>query len=68
MQASLKQDLMAVLARELHGLCKSDLTQGQYATIVDALLRELVTGYFTPGKVVPSERSKNTQRARHTQP
>lgn len=61
MRASLKQDLMAVLARELHGLCKFELTSAHYATIVDALVQELVTGYFSPGKVVQSERSKNAE-------
>lgn len=50
--------LVLVLARELHGLCKFELTQAHYETIVRALLREVVDVYW--GKEVgPSERSKN---------
>lgn len=67
MRASIKQDLMAVLGRELHGMCSSEPTQAQYATIVDAILNELVTGYFS-GEVVTSDRSKNTRGACHAKP
>lgn len=57
MQASIKQALVAVLALELRG-CNVELTQAQREDVVDALLKELVNGYYRE-KVVPSERSKN---------
>ena len=57
MPSNIIQSLVLVLSRELHGLCRFELTQTHYETIVRALLRELVDSYW--GKVVSSERSKN---------
>lgn len=53
MQASIKQALVAVLALELRG-CNVELTHEQRSDVVDALLRELVNGYYR-GEVVQSE-------------
>lgn len=46
MSANILQGLVAVLARELQGLCKVELTAEHCETIIKALLQELTSQYW----------------------